>query len=351
MPRFYLFICLTSLGVLCAQEQRPFLRFDVGRVTVQPSGFFDQIAQYRTEPSADSISTHFGRIPLTGGPNEWVTSPAHSRFQTKGWTDLGAFRLTGYYEMDFQGTNIPYRVRQAFGELQWGKWRVLTGRAWTLLRPNRWAMESDAGVWNTDVVEPLYHVGIVGFRKDQIRISRYDEHWGASISVERRTERTGTDVHFKAMRQFDNDGKRYHLETAGMAGAGRSAAMVSAIVPIVRKLQFVTQEFYSHKAVSEALGVVPSGLSGGSFIQGLEARLTKHFEVYGYGGIVFAERTKSGNHHVREVTFGMQRLLPISPWHGTARTCLQISQLSRDIWSGREGSMTQVILQLRYDLP
>ncbi len=336
---------------MLAQDQKPFTQFDIGRVTLLPSGFFDQIAQFRTEPTGESISTHFGKFPITGGPSEWLTSSAHSRFQTKAWSDIADFRLIGYYEMDFQGTQIPYRTRQAFGEVQWGKWRVLGGRAWTLLRPNRWAMESDAGVWNTDVVEPLYHVGLVGFRKEQLRLSRYDEHWGAAVSLERRTEKTGTDVHFKVMRQFASDGKRYHLEAAGMAGAGRSAVMASAMVPIVRKLQFVTQEYYSHDAVSEALGVVPAGLSGGSFIQGLEARPTKNLELYSYGGMVFADRSRNTNHHVREVSFGMQRFIPIAAWHGTARTGFQISHLSRDIWAGREGALTQVMLQLRYDLP
>ena len=264
---------------------------------------------------------------------------------------MGDFRLTGYYEMDFQGTNSPYRVRQAFGELQHGKWRFLAGRAWTLMRPNRWAMESDSGVWNTDVVEPQYHVGIVGFRTDQLRISRYDEHWGASVSLERRNERTGTDLYFKVMKQYSTDGKRYHLEASGMAGAGRSGVMISGMVPIVKRLQFVTQEFYSRNAVYDALGIIPSGITGGSFVEGLEAKLTRTFEVYGYGGMVIAQRTKTGNHHVREATVGLQKLLPVTPWHGTARTCLQISRTDRDVWTGREGGVTQVILQLRYDLP
>ena len=346
-----MFIGLSCFSCVFAQDARPFLEFKIGQVTIHPSGFFDEIAQFRTEPTGESISTHFGRIPLADGPSEWVSSPSHSRLQTKGWTDLGAFRLTGYYEMDFQGTNIPYRVRQAFGELQNGKWRFLAGRAWSMMRPNRTAMESDRGVWNTDVVEPQYHVGIVGFRKDQIRISRYDEHWGAAVSIERRNERTGSDLNFKVMRQIQTDGKRFHIESGGMAGRDRAGFMVSAIVPILKRLDFVTQEFWAHHTLNEALGIVPVGLSGTSFVEGLESHLTRTFEVYGYGGMVIASRTTAGNHHVWEATTGVQKLMPMTGRLGTARTCLQISRINRDIWTGREGGVTQVLVQFRYDLP
>src|SRR5581483_3821041 len=123
----------------------------------------------------DNVYTHFGAIPLTDTPGEALLSTAHSRVHLRGDTREGPVQLSGYAESDFLNPipgQTPYRWRQYWGAVQWGNWEVLGGKAWSMLRPNRVGVASDTGLMNTLVLEPSYHIGIVGSRNRQFRLSR-----------------------------------------------------------------------------------------------------------------------------------------------------------------------------------
>ena len=226
---------------------------------LHPSGFFDIVGMGRTATTADNIFTHFGTIPLSDTPGETLGSVAHSRVQLRGDSTEGPVQLTGYVESDFLNPirgETPYRWRQYWGAVRWGKWEVLGGKAWSMLRPNRFGVASDVGVMNTIVIEPSYHVGIVGSRNRQIRLARSMGDYHAVIAWE-----TVGNFLFKATA----DKKFGHVEVVALKGhhaqRGISAA---ATLKVAGPVRFITQEYWSKGAASQALSVVPAGIDGGS---------------------------------------------------------------------------------------
>src|SRR6266849_11107705 len=181
---FTCFILIPLAAVLGCDSQadiKPF-RFDLGPATLRPSGFFEGVAMFRTASTGDTINTRFGRIPLQDTPSQRLFSAGHSRIQVCG--QVG--RLRAYVETDFLNApeKQPYRFRQYWGEYRVGKWRILGGRAWSLLRPNRVGIDSEGGLMNSFVVDPGYHVGLAGVRNRQLRITRDDGNWHLAVSYE-----------------------------------------------------------------------------------------------------------------------------------------------------------------------
>lgn len=117
---------------------KPF-SFNLGGVVFRPYGFFENIAEYRTLTTPDTVYTRFGSIPLKESPGQWLDTLRHSRMNLHADRRLGSGTLTGYLEIDFQNPagQQPCQFRQYWGEFSQGHWRILAGQGWSLLRPNR----------------------------------------------------------------------------------------------------------------------------------------------------------------------------------------------------------------------
>lgn len=331
-------VFLPALACDTQPESNPFL-FHVGQITLRPSGFVDAIGMFRTATTGDTVNTRFARIPLQDTPSETLASVAHSRMQICG--EAGGVSL--YVETDFLNSpgKAPFRFRQYWGEYRIGKWRILAGQAWSLLRPNRVGINSESGLMNTLVIEPAYHVGLAGLRNRQIRVTREDGNWHVAVSYEAGNSFLGKLAH---------DSPRLHLELTGLGSAHRRAASVAAVIHARHKIDIVTQQVVSHGVGPDLLSTIPEGVNAHSTIQGVEARLRPTLEVFAYGGMAYGGRSL-GNRFVREWTAGfLQHLFEEQPW-GAASLSAQFSQLDRATWPGRHGDMSYVQVSFRYSLP
>jgi hypothetical protein len=152
---------------------------------------------------------------------------------------------------------------------------ILGGQVWSLLRPNRKRTSSDTDLMHTDVIDPAYHVGLLGSRVRQLRMARTLGDYKAVFAWE-------SPGNFAAKATVDK--KRWQAELAALIGHGeRKGLMAAGVVNLSQRLQLVTQEYRSKRAASEALGVVPAEVNGAATIQGLEFHPVKAFEIYSYG--------------------------------------------------------------------
>ena len=313
----------------------------LGALTLKPSGFLELIGMMRTATTADSVSTHFGAIPLTETPAETIASPAHSRLMLSGALPAGPLQFAGYVETDFLSPvagGTPWRWRQYWGSAKLANWEVLGGQTWSLLRPNRVGVEADRNTMNTDVTDPAYHVGVAGLRHRQVRIVRKFGAQHAALSW----ESSGV-----VLAKLTTDRGAGHFEVAGLAGSReRRGAQVSAVWNAVGRLRLVAQQFVARHALSEALGVVPAAASGFATIQGVEAPVKRSFELYSYAGLVYGGRT-TGNRLVRQYTAGANWYKRIHGVPGAVTLSVQYSYLDRAVWSGRSGSMQFVMCRMR----
>lgn len=319
-----------------AQFPRP---FHIGPVTVQPSGFVESIGVYRSSTTHDDGSTRLGSFPLVDTPDEALVTFDHSRIQAKAEMRLGPGTLSGWFESDFQNRAPlqPYRIRQFYGQYSVGGWEFSAGQEWSLMRPNRKGLESEGGLMNTRVAEPAYHVGLMGYRNHQVRVARHFGNWHAALSFE-----NGRDFLPKLVR----DSKRLHLEFIGLTGrGGHHGASMAAVVHVSPKIDWVNQQAWVRKGGKDALGVVPTTVPATSTIQGIEVKVTRAFQVYGYGGLVYGERS-AGNRIVREGSVGFTWEF-IHNRVGHAILNMQIAQLNRAIWSGPSGNMTVFMASVR----
>jgi hypothetical protein len=315
-----------------------------GPLALTPSAFLDAIGMSRSETTGDSVSTKFGKIPLSDTEAESLGSVRHSRLMLKGNLAAGPVQFSGYLESDFMNFTSgqsPYRWRQYWGQAQIGKWEILGGQAWSLLRPNRVGTSSDKDTMSTDVIDPAYHVGLLGSRVRQIRVARTMGAYKAAVAWE-----GDGNLLTKVVR----DKNRQHFELAAFGGRfGRRGVTGSAVVSLTPRLRVVTQQYWSKRAAYQALGVVPAGVNGVSTLEGVEAQLKKSFEVYSYGGIVYASRLDSaGNRLVRQWTAGFNHRIGVPAFHAALLLSLQYSHLDRSIWSGRQGAMDFVMYRVRY---
>jgi hypothetical protein len=342
--RLLLFTCIiliplaAVLGCDSQADIKPF-RFDLGPATFRPSGFFEGVAMFRTATTGDTINTRFGRIPLQNTPSERLFSAGHSRIQVCG--QVGTLRV--YVETDFLNApeKQPYRFRQYWGEYRVGKWRILGGRAWSLLRPNRVGIDSESGLMNTFVVDPGYHVGLAGIRNRQLRITREAGNWNLAVSYEAGNSFLG---------KLARDTQRLHLEATGLGSVHRRVLSIAAVIHAPRKIDIVTQQLISRGVGPELLNIIPPNVNAHSTIQGLEVRVWPTLELFAYGGIAYGGRSE-GNRTVRQWTVGfIQHLFEQQPW-GAASLSAQFSQLDRSIWPGGHGGMNYVQISFRYSLP
>jgi hypothetical protein len=330
------------VAAAAAQSSRPPLLIPIGGVSLRPGGFFDLIAISRSATTPDSVYTHFGGIPLTDTPGETLASVNHSRLQLRADTHEGPVQLTGYIESDFLNLtpgNPPYRWRQYWGSAHFGRWEILGGRAWSLLRPNRIGIASDRDVMNTLVVEPDYHVGIVGSRNRQFRLARKFGDYHAVLAWE-----TAGNFLFKAA----VDKSFGHVELVALHGHhGRRGVSAAAALNLAGPVRFVTQQYWSKRAASQALSLIPADIDGGSTLEGFEIAATRHLNLYTYAGWVYGARSR-GNRVVREYTAGGEHRTPVPSLQAVVSLGLQLSRIDRALWTPQSGVMYYVLGECRF---
>jgi len=300
---------------------------------------------YRTATTADSVYTRFGAIPLGETPDQWLSSPRHSRFMAEAnWQ--GAGRWSGYYEADFldPACRSAYRMRQFWGAFERGSWQILAGQGWSLLRPNRAGISSRGDLMNTIAVEPAYHVGLAGGRNRQLRVMRRFGAWAMAVAYE---HGRGGDITAKLV----HDSPRLHWEAVLLGGRrDRYAAGTSLVFRLNRNLSWVGQQIWSQGCGPDLVGGLPRGVHAHGVIEGIEARLTPSLEVFAYGGLAYATRS-SGNRLLRQWSAGLHRRIYHHPRWGSSTLSVQYSQLDRSVWPGGHGEMNYLMLGVRHFLP
>jgi hypothetical protein len=343
-----LYLLLTACllcGILAAAEQpaaEGVLLVRIGGVTLHPSAFVDAIGMTRSATTPDSVSTGFGSIPLSSSPEETITSARHSRLMLTGDRQLGSWVFSAYLESDFMNVTAgqsPYRWRQYWGQAKFGRWELLGGQAWSLMRPNRVGFASDKDVMNTDVIDPAYHVGLLGSRRRQIRLG----YNGRTYKAVAAWENTGNFV-AKVMR----DRNRLHLELAGFTGhRDHRGVSPSAVLGLTSRLRLVTGQYWGKRSAEQVVGGLPSGHNGLSTLEGAEAQVRKSFEVYAYAGWAYAARSGS-NRLVREWTLGVNQKERARRLFGNVLLSLQYSRVDRALWVDRTGQMDYLMYRVRY---
>jgi hypothetical protein len=259
----------------------------------------------------------------------------------------GAGLWLAWYESDFlQGPGrAPYRLRQLWGEYERGGWRVLTGQAWSLLRPNRRGISSQNDLMNTLVVEPGYHVGLAGRRNPQVRITRDFGLWHAAAAWEYREGGLAT---FKLVRE----GTRAHSELVLLAGAHKAlGAGLSGVVSLHNRLNWVSQQLWSQGGGPHLVGPLPARVHAHASIQGVEASWpAARLRLFAYVGAAYASRS-AGNRLLRQWSVGFHHELTRNPRWGVTELSFQYSRLGRFTWPGGRGALNGLTFRLRHSLP
>jgi hypothetical protein len=316
------------------------LRFKIGGLEVAPSGFLSSVTAARSNPANDGISTRFGDVPLSNTPATIGNSFRHTRIQAKTGMELGPGKLVGYVETDFldRPPAQAFRIRQLYGQYDIAGWEISAGQQWSLLRPSREGIASDRGLMSTRVVDPAYHVGVMGQRNRQVRVTRHMGKWHAAVAFEEGEYFTGKVAH---------DSKRLHWELIGVGGRqGRYGGSAAAVVHVAPGVDWVNQQTWLQKGGRQALGTAPANATVTSAMQGIEARVKEKWEVFGYGGVVYGYRS-SGNRIVQEWTAGFSREL----WRdrvGHAVLAGQYSWLERAVWNDGSGESHFVMFHFRH---
>jgi hypothetical protein len=334
-------LAILALSVSCATALAQSPDFEVGPVAFHPSGFFDFINEFRSQTSSDTINTRYAALPLTDSPGEWLNSPAHSRLALHSEAPVENARVVVYLEADFLQPHgyAPWRWRQYWLEVRLGRWRLMGGHAWSLFRPNRRGITSEIDLMNTLVIEPAYHVGIAGVRRKSLRVTR-DVGKASAIAFEWAT-------HGEFVAKFATETKRSHFEAIGGVGTnGRYGFSLAQTQRVGRWLDVVGQQMWSRGFGPELLGILPPRVRTASVLEGLEAHPAKRTTVFGYGGLVYGTRS-NGNRLARQWTAGAyQRLYERKP--SAFQLGLQVSQVDRSVWDGRQGFMWYTMASARW---
>ena len=319
------------------------LTLSVDGLKLRPGAFLDLIGLTRTATTPDTINTHFGAIPLVETPGESLWSPRHSRLWLRGDRSEGPVTVSFYLESDFLNPNAgqsPYRWRQYWAAIHWGKWELSAGREWNLLRPNRVGVESDTGTMNTLVPEPAYHVGLDGTRDRQVRLTRNFGDYNAVFAWQ-------TNGLFLGRVAADKKFGHVELDSILAGHHGQHGVSASAYLNVSKRVRYETQAYWSKRAGYQALGVVPANVDGGNLLQGVEFFVSPRVDLYGYAGWAYAERS-GGNRVVREYTAGGDYRVPITGLHGAALFSLELSRMDRALWTNQSGAMFYAMYRFRY---
>lgn len=327
--------CAALAEEAASPEKKPY--------SIRPGAFFSLIGEGRSATTGDTINTRLGAFPLRATDPEYLISPVHSRTWLHTEFEWKCVKSLTFLEQDFLQPRgrAPFRWRQYWTQLAWGKWTLMGGQGWSLLRPNRTGTSSESGLMNTDTVEPAYHVGLAGFRRKQLRLTR-------ELSPESQAA-LEWESNGKWIAKYAHDRKGLHWEIAGLAGTrGRKAVSLAGVVPVGRGVKWVSQAMLSDGEGPDELGLIPGGVMANSTIQGVEWKIGAS-EIYSYGGMAYGGRS-TGNRVVREWTVGGRRALFRDFKPGKFMMGVQLSQIDRSPWRGGHGDLTYGMAELRYTI-
>jgi len=192
---------------------------------------------------------------------------------------------------------------------------------------------------NTDVIDPAYNVGLLGPRTKQVRVVRAMGDYQAAVAWE---------SDGNVLSKIAHDKGALHLEAVGLAGRfGRKGVEAASVIRVASRARIVLQEFWAHRAIDQALGLMPIGLNGYSTLEGVEVQARKSLEVFSYGGVVYASRY-NGNRLVRQWTAGINQKMNTPTLFGNVLLSLQYSRVDRELWTGKAGMMDFVMYRVRY---
>jgi hypothetical protein len=337
------------------------LFFRIGGAEFTPGGFLDLSTVWRSTNGGSGVATSFGSIPANntsaGRLSEWRFSTYNSRITlkvTERPTENENLLATGYLETDFAGSmpstayvtsnSNSFRLRQAWGSIQIGKFEILGGQAWTLMTPNR---EGTSPVPSTIFLglgqDSSYLAGLVWVRQSQIRATYHPtSHWTAAFSVENPqqyvTSATTLPSDFSA--QFDNSsgnstipnarpdliakvafdakpaGRTVHIEFAGLSRQFRTltanyvrkssqgwGGSMNLIVEPVKNFRWILTSFFSGGGGRYIMGMGPdvvvrpdgsmSTIHSTSGITGFEYQFTRESQAFAYYSGAYFSRNYS----------------------------------------------------------
>ncbi len=320
------------------------LLISIGSLTFKPTAFIEDVGVARSSTTPDSIATKFGNVPLNDSPGEFIHSARGSRLMLRGDLPAGALHFKVYLESDFLNFTpgqSAHHWRQYWGQASYGKWKILGGQAWSLLRSNRSGIASDVGIMATDVIDLGFHVGINGGRARQIRVTR--ELGKNQLAV-------AWEGNGNYLTKFVRDHNRSHYELGGFTGRnGQRGLAGSAIWSFNPRFRLVTIEYWNKRAACLSMGIAPVNANGFSTLEGLEVQVRRTVEIYSYAGLVYASRAvETGNRAVRQYTAGVNKVMQIPAMRGGVILSLQYSHIDRAVWNGKEGVLDFMMYRLRY---
>ena len=161
------------------------LYFELGGVTIIPTGFIDFSQVWRTRTVTSGLPTYFAAIPFSntvlGHRGQTLSSAAHTRLGMRMNTRVSGFDVLGLLETDFLGyvpnnvatTTNSYglRLRLAFADIRRSRWELLAGQYWSLLTPARRGISPlPETLFLTQDLDPNIQSGLVWARSPQLRL-------------------------------------------------------------------------------------------------------------------------------------------------------------------------------------
>jgi hypothetical protein len=197
----------------------------VGPAALRVGGYFGLMGIFRSTNSGGSPGTSFASIPYAdtaqGNVSEFRLSSQASRITIRADADFPAGvenediknrrprfkRLSGYFEMDFNGTtpgtvavtssSFGFRLRHAFGEAQYGdRFLLAIGQAFSLMT----APKDQLSIWPGDVelstaVDTNYLAGMIWDRAPQVRFTwRPSRRFNWAFSAENPEQQIGNSL-------------------------------------------------------------------------------------------------------------------------------------------------------------
>jgi hypothetical protein len=161
------------------------LQLKIGDATIQPIGFMDFTASWKSENAGGSLGSSFGSVPFntatTNKLAEFRFSPQNSRIGFRIDANVAGAHVMGYNENDFLGTNasnnisvtngafVP-RIRLFWVDIRKGAWEILGGQSWSLMTPNRKGLSPLPGdIFYSQATDVNYVVGLTWTRQPGFR--------------------------------------------------------------------------------------------------------------------------------------------------------------------------------------
>lgn len=167
-------------------------------ITLTPGGFIAAETVYRNRAASAGINTPFTGIPFPGAGlahvSEFNGTGRQSRISLLAEGKAGAFKMTGYYEVDWLGTGVTSNNRQSNSYVQrqrqiWGQvaldsgWKFTGGQMWSLATETRKGLDNRTEVLPM-TIDPQYSVGFTWARQYGFRVVKDFGKASVGFSVE-----------------------------------------------------------------------------------------------------------------------------------------------------------------------